>query len=222
MKGPGYSIEVPWSVRFTWSGDYLHDAYWSVGQQGFTNVSHGCVNMPPADAESYYKMAVPGDPVTITGSPRAACSTTAGRCGSYHGGAGCTAVHCTRRSASQPQRQELSFTRTSRPEQLPTSAAAHEMHTGVRPTPLRLRSHGTGVAPLAMESRAVTPRTARERGPRGPQAPRCRRTAAEIQLNRGGVRARVPRYGGTWSLLAGCSWPEPCGATGVRRRNVGG
>jgi hypothetical protein len=70
MKGPGYSIEVPWSVRFTWSGDYLHDAYWSVGEQGFTNVSHGCVNMPPADAEIYYKMAVPGDPVRVTGSPR--------------------------------------------------------------------------------------------------------------------------------------------------------
>jgi lipoprotein-anchoring transpeptidase ErfK/SrfK len=69
MKGPGYNIEVPWSVRFTWSGDYLHDAYWSVGEQGFTNVSHGCVNMPPADAEIYYKMEVPGDPVTITGSP---------------------------------------------------------------------------------------------------------------------------------------------------------
>jgi lipoprotein-anchoring transpeptidase ErfK/SrfK len=70
MKGPGYNLEVPWSVRFTWSGDYLHDAYWSVGEQGFTNVSHGCVNMPPADAEIYYKMEVPGDPVTITGSPR--------------------------------------------------------------------------------------------------------------------------------------------------------
>jgi lipoprotein-anchoring transpeptidase ErfK/SrfK len=70
MKGPGYRIEVPWSVRFTWTGDYLHDAFWSVGQQGFTNVSHGCVNMSPADAEFYYKMAVPGDPVTITGSPR--------------------------------------------------------------------------------------------------------------------------------------------------------
>jgi lipoprotein-anchoring transpeptidase ErfK/SrfK len=69
MKGPGYNIEVPWSVRITWSGDYLHDAYWSVGEQGFTNVSHGCVNMPPADAEAYYKMEVPGDPVTITGSP---------------------------------------------------------------------------------------------------------------------------------------------------------
>jgi lipoprotein-anchoring transpeptidase ErfK/SrfK len=71
MKGPGYSEEVPWSVRFTWTGDYLHDAYWSVGEQGSTNVSHGCVNMPPADAEAYYKMEVPGDPVTITGSPKA-------------------------------------------------------------------------------------------------------------------------------------------------------
>lgn len=71
MKGPGYQLEVPWSVRFTWTGDYLHDAYWSVGEQGFTNVSHGCVNMAPADAEAYYKMEVPGDPVTVTGSPKA-------------------------------------------------------------------------------------------------------------------------------------------------------
>jgi lipoprotein-anchoring transpeptidase ErfK/SrfK len=70
MKGPGYRLEVPWSVRFTWTGDYLHDAYWSVNEQGFTNVSHGCVNMRPADAEIYYKMADPGDPVTILGSPK--------------------------------------------------------------------------------------------------------------------------------------------------------
>jgi lipoprotein-anchoring transpeptidase ErfK/SrfK len=71
MVGPGYNIEVPLSVRFTWSGDYLHDAYWSVGEQGFTNVSHGCVNMSPEDAETFYEMAVPGDPVKVTGSPRA-------------------------------------------------------------------------------------------------------------------------------------------------------
>ena len=71
MKGPGYAIEVPWSVRVTWSGVYLHDAPWSVGAQGFVNVSHGCVNMHPADATLYYHMAVPGDPVTITGSPKA-------------------------------------------------------------------------------------------------------------------------------------------------------
>jgi lipoprotein-anchoring transpeptidase ErfK/SrfK len=67
---PGYyDLLVPWSVRITWSGIYLHDAWWSVDQQGHVNVSHGCVNLPPAAAESYYKMAVPGDPVSITGSP---------------------------------------------------------------------------------------------------------------------------------------------------------
>lgn len=69
---PGYyDLMVPWSTRFTWSGIFLHDAYWSVGNQGYSNVSHGCVNMPPAAAEEYYKMAVPGDPVTVTGSPDA-------------------------------------------------------------------------------------------------------------------------------------------------------
>ena len=70
MKGPGYDLQVPWSVRFTWSGDYVHDAYWSVGQQGFANVSHGCVNLSPEHAKTYYQLAVPGDPVTISGSPR--------------------------------------------------------------------------------------------------------------------------------------------------------
>jgi lipoprotein-anchoring transpeptidase ErfK/SrfK len=71
MTGPGYSISVPFSVRFTWSGDYYHDAYWSVGEQGFSNVSHGCVNLSPADAQTYYNLAVPGDPITITHSPKA-------------------------------------------------------------------------------------------------------------------------------------------------------
>jgi len=71
MKGPGYDLWVPWSVRFTFSGDYYHDAYWSVGEQGFDNVSHGCVNLSPAHAETYYKLAVPGDPITVVGSPRA-------------------------------------------------------------------------------------------------------------------------------------------------------
>jgi hypothetical protein len=72
MVGPGYDFEAPWSVRFTSSGNFLHDAYWSVGDQGFDNVSHGCVNLSPEHAEtSYYKLAAQGDPVTITGSPTA-------------------------------------------------------------------------------------------------------------------------------------------------------
>lgn len=70
MKGPGYALWVPWAVRFTWSGDYIHDAYWSVWAQGSINVSHGCVNTSPAHAETYYKLEQPGDPVIVTGSPR--------------------------------------------------------------------------------------------------------------------------------------------------------
>jgi lipoprotein-anchoring transpeptidase ErfK/SrfK len=66
-----YNELVNWAVRFTFSGDYYHSAPWSVVDQGVTNVSHGCVNLPPADAEIYYKMAVPGDPITITSSPKA-------------------------------------------------------------------------------------------------------------------------------------------------------
>ena len=70
--GPGYyDLKVPWSVRFTWSGDYLHDAYWSVGQQGSVDVSHGCVNMSPEAAQTYYQEELQGDPVTINGSPLA-------------------------------------------------------------------------------------------------------------------------------------------------------
>ena len=71
MTGPGYSLEVPWSVDVTYSGTFIHDAYWSVGVQGAANVSHGCINTSPAHAETYYKMEEPGDPATITGSPRA-------------------------------------------------------------------------------------------------------------------------------------------------------
>ena len=40
-----------------------------MGEQGFVNVSHGCVNLSPANAEWYYLRADPGDPITITGSP---------------------------------------------------------------------------------------------------------------------------------------------------------
>jgi lipoprotein-anchoring transpeptidase ErfK/SrfK len=64
-----YNELVNYAVRFTFSGDYYHSAPWSVGAQGYTNVSHGCVNLPPAAATIYYNMSVPGDPITITNSP---------------------------------------------------------------------------------------------------------------------------------------------------------
>ncbi len=60
---PYYSIEVPWSVRVTYDGEYLHDAYWN-NQLGQVNLSHGCTNLSPADAKWYYGWSRIGDPVT--------------------------------------------------------------------------------------------------------------------------------------------------------------
>jgi hypothetical protein len=34
-------------------------------------VSHGCVNLPPEDAQIYYNMSIPGDPITVTDSTAA-------------------------------------------------------------------------------------------------------------------------------------------------------
>jgi lipoprotein-anchoring transpeptidase ErfK/SrfK len=68
VSSPGeayYRIEVPWSVRVTYDGEFLHDAYWN-GQLGQANLSHGCTNMAPADAQWYYTWSQIGDPVTWT------------------------------------------------------------------------------------------------------------------------------------------------------------
>jgi lipoprotein-anchoring transpeptidase ErfK/SrfK len=69
---PGHYNElVNFAVRFTFSGDYYHSAPWSVVDQGVSNVSHGCVNLPPAAAQTYYDMSIPGDPITVTASTAA-------------------------------------------------------------------------------------------------------------------------------------------------------
>ena len=66
-----YNELVNWAVRFTFSGDYYHSAPWSVVNQGESNVSHGCVNLAPQDAQTYYNLTVPGNPITINSSPKA-------------------------------------------------------------------------------------------------------------------------------------------------------
>jgi lipoprotein-anchoring transpeptidase ErfK/SrfK len=72
VGSPGHYNElVHFAVRFTYSGDYYHSAPWSVVSQGTSNVSHGCVNLPPAAAQTYYDMSIPGDPITVTNSTAA-------------------------------------------------------------------------------------------------------------------------------------------------------
>lgn len=71
MVGQGYDVpDVQWDVHFTYTGSYVHSAPWSVGDQGVTNVSHGCVGTNPTDAEWFYNSTLPGDIIKIIGSPR--------------------------------------------------------------------------------------------------------------------------------------------------------
>jgi len=61
----GYFEQVPFSVRISYGGAFVHSANWSVRDQGVRNVSHGCVNMSPADAEWFYGLAKRGDVVDV-------------------------------------------------------------------------------------------------------------------------------------------------------------
>ncbi|WP_167101089.1 L,D-transpeptidase [Mycobacterium sp. DL592] len=61
----GYKLTVADAVRITWGGVYVHSAPWSVGSQGYANVSHGCINLSPDNAAWYYDQVNIGDPVVI-------------------------------------------------------------------------------------------------------------------------------------------------------------
>ncbi len=63
----GYKLTVSDAVRITWGGVYVHSAPWSVGSQGYANVSHGCINLSPDNANWYFNQVGIGDPVIING-----------------------------------------------------------------------------------------------------------------------------------------------------------
>lgn len=64
----GYVTDIEFAQRLTWSGQYIHSAPWSVGSQGRSNVSHGCVNVAPANARWLFDKTLVGDPVTVKGT----------------------------------------------------------------------------------------------------------------------------------------------------------
>ena len=66
-----YDIDdVRWAMRVTYSGEFIHAAPWSVGSQGYANVSHGCTGLSTADAGWLYAMTRRGDVVEYTGTDR--------------------------------------------------------------------------------------------------------------------------------------------------------
>ena len=65
-KSPdGYYEKVPNSVRISYGGAFVHSADWSVRDQGVRNVSHGCVNISPADAAWFFDLVTRGDVVDV-------------------------------------------------------------------------------------------------------------------------------------------------------------
>lgn len=75
---PAYRTEVEHAVRITNSGTFTHGAPWSVKDQGVRNVSHGCINLSPADAAWFYGLAQRGDVVVVEGSTQGPNSWDAG------------------------------------------------------------------------------------------------------------------------------------------------
>jgi lipoprotein-anchoring transpeptidase ErfK/SrfK len=61
----GYKLTVANAVRITNGGVYVHSAPWSVGSQGYANVSHGCINLGPDNAAWYFDTVRVGDQVVV-------------------------------------------------------------------------------------------------------------------------------------------------------------
>ena len=69
LDAGGYRVPVKFATRISNGGEFVHSAPWSVAQQGKENVSHGCVNLAPANAQWFYGISQPGDVVQVTGTP---------------------------------------------------------------------------------------------------------------------------------------------------------
>ena len=65
-----YDLQVPWAVRITPTGEFVHGAPWALARLGRYNGSHGCTNLNVADSHWFYDHVIPGDPVVTTGTPR--------------------------------------------------------------------------------------------------------------------------------------------------------
>jgi lipoprotein-anchoring transpeptidase ErfK/SrfK len=61
----GYRTEVDFATQMSYGGVFVHSAPWSVGAQGHTNTSHGCLNVSPGNAQWFYDHTKRGDVVEV-------------------------------------------------------------------------------------------------------------------------------------------------------------
>lgn len=74
----GYRTEVDFATQMSYSGVFVHSAPWSVGAQGHTNTSHGCLNVSPSNAQWFYEHTKRGDIVEVVNTVGPKLSGTEG------------------------------------------------------------------------------------------------------------------------------------------------
>ncbi len=65
-----YRLDVNWAMRITNSGEFVHAAPWSVGSQGYANVSHGCVGLSTDNAYWLFQNSQVGDVIVVKNTGR--------------------------------------------------------------------------------------------------------------------------------------------------------
>jgi lipoprotein-anchoring transpeptidase ErfK/SrfK len=61
-------VPVTWAVLISNNGEFVHEYANSMDKQGKENVSHGCANLSPANAKTFFDLTMIGDPVEVLNS----------------------------------------------------------------------------------------------------------------------------------------------------------
>ncbi|MEV6428537.1 Ig-like domain-containing protein [Nocardia sp. NPDC051463] len=70
MSNPPFytNVRERWAVRISNNGEFIHANPESLSAQGSSNVTNGCINLSPSDAQAFFPTALYGDPVEVTGT----------------------------------------------------------------------------------------------------------------------------------------------------------
>ncbi|MDF0528322.1 Ig-like domain-containing protein [Tsukamurella sp. 8F] len=63
-----FNVHERFAVRISNNGEFIHANPNTIGDQGNSNVTNGCINLSLDNAQAYFQGAVYGDPVEVTGT----------------------------------------------------------------------------------------------------------------------------------------------------------